>query len=217
MQTKLSIQARRRTLRLLLALIVALSMRLDAQQTVTCRSAGRMKTYCPLPPQGAAVLQRRLSAAPCVRGRSWGIDKRGLWVSRGCEAVFTINNPDLGNPSGPGWWHPGPGNPAMWPPSGNWHGGNWARGGACFYKSTNFRGDFFCMRRGENYPTLGNFGDQISSLRVYGGARVVVYNDRNFTGGQSTMPFDVPNLKSLRFPNDPSHTWNNRISSIQVR
>ncbi len=120
-------------------------------------------------------------------------------------------------PNGPVWWHPGPSNPAMWPPRGKWNGGHWNRGGACFYRQANFRGDVFCMRRGESYPRLGNFGDQISSVRVFGGARAIIYNDRNFSGGRSAVAFDVANLKNFRYPNDRSHTWNNRISSIQVR
>jgi len=33
---------------------------------------------------------RRLSDAPCVQGRSWGYDNRGVWVSQGCRAEFIV-------------------------------------------------------------------------------------------------------------------------------
>jgi hypothetical protein len=139
-----------------------------------------------------------------------------LWLLLALAVVGSMRL-EAQQPNGPVWWHPGPGNPAMWPPSGNWQGGHWHRGGACFYRDANFGGDLFCMRRGESYPVLGHFGDDISSLRVFGGARVVIYSDRNFTGGRSAIASNVASLKHLRYPSDPSHTWNNRISSVQVR
>src|SRR4029077_18009149 len=146
---------------------------------------------------------------------------RGLWVDRGCRAIFSISRgpggpgPGGPGPGGPGWVHPGPGNP--WPPSGGWNGGNWGRGGACFYTSANFGGDYFCMRRGESRSQLGGYGDQISSIRVFGGARVTVFNDRNYRNGHDTTVRDVADLRSWRMSSRPSNTWNNRISSLQVK
>ena len=35
---------------------------------------------------GDVQLVRQLSSNPCVRGRSWGTDSRGVWVSSGCRA-----------------------------------------------------------------------------------------------------------------------------------
>ncbi|MBN8213046.1 MAG: DUF3011 domain-containing protein [Xanthomonadales bacterium] len=40
---------------------------------------------------GRAQFVRQLSNTPCVRGRSWGSDSRGVWVSNGCRALFTTN------------------------------------------------------------------------------------------------------------------------------
>src|SRR5438270_3661956 len=60
------------------------------------------------------------------------------------------------------------------------------RAGACFYKEQGFRGDHFCVTRGDRLDRLpGSFGDNISSVQLFGGARVMVYNDRNFTGGNA--------------------------------
>jgi hypothetical protein len=73
------------------------------------------------------------------------------------------------------------------------------------------------MRRGESYPTLGSYGGYISSLRVFGGARVTVFNDSNFRSDQDTTNRDFADLRQWRMSARPNHTWNNRMSSIQVR
>jgi hypothetical protein len=41
---------------------------------------------------GRAYLVRQLSDSPCVRGRTWGSDRGGIWVSSGCRAVFRIDD-----------------------------------------------------------------------------------------------------------------------------
>ena len=40
---------------------------------------------------GRVQFVRQLSDTPCVRGQSWGIDSRGVWVSNGCRALFRAN------------------------------------------------------------------------------------------------------------------------------
>ncbi len=88
--------------------------------------------------------------------------------------------------------------------------------GACFFTGTNFSGNKFCVRSGDRLPALpGNFGDNISSVQVYGRGRVRVFNDRNFKGGDTTLSGSVPDLRTYRFRG--GHTWNNRISSIAVK
>lgn len=68
---------------------------------VTCESThSRLKT-CPTPWQGASRLERQLSSAQCIQGRSWGSNRGSVWVNEGCRAVF-------GPGRGPGW---GPGGP----------------------------------------------------------------------------------------------------------
>jgi hypothetical protein len=53
-----------------------------------------------------AVLVRRLSDSSCSRGRTWGIDRSGLWVDRGCSGVFRRTGHGGGHHGG---WNPGPG------------------------------------------------------------------------------------------------------------
>src|SRR5579871_2690303 len=90
------------------------------------------------------------------------------------------------------------------------------RAGACFFKDAGFRGDHFCVTRGDRLDSLpGEFGDNISSLQVFGGSRVTVFNDRGFRGGSQEFRNSVADLRTQRFRD--GHTWNNRISSIAVR
>jgi len=89
------------------------------------------------------------------------------------------------------------------------------RGGACFYRETNFQGERFCVDRGERVASVPpGFGDRISSLRVFGHTEVSLYQDTNFGGHNLRLRDDVNNLQSYQVA--PGHSWNDRISSIKV-
>ena len=88
--------------------------------------------------------------------------------------------------------------------------------GACFFTDAGFRGNRFCVSRGDRLDRLpGNFGDNISSIQVFGRAKVVVFNDRNFSGGRGEFRTSIADLRTQPFRD--GHTWNNRISSVIVR
>jgi hypothetical protein len=189
------------------------------QTNITCSSNDGNRKYCGKYNPSQVSLSKQISGSPCVQGKSWGVDGNGLWVDRGCRATFTIygnsNGGGSGVPGG-GWWQPAPGD--TWPPKDNWHGGNWGSGGACFYKSSNFTGDFFCMRRGEQNASLtGGYGDQVSSIRIFGGARVYIYDDRNFSGPRLLLNRDAADLKRYSVAEKPGHSWNNRINSVRIQ
>lgn len=78
--------------------------------TISCGSPGFKLARCPVPWRDA-VLVRQTSDAACVRDRSWGFDRGGIWVDKGCGGVFADARrgagPDVGN--GGGDWRPGPG------------------------------------------------------------------------------------------------------------
>jgi hypothetical protein len=72
--------------------------------TVECESRNFNYQSCPVPWRDARLIRQKSDSA-CVRGRTWGIDRRGLWVDRGCSGVFAA----AGRPGpGPGDWRPGP-------------------------------------------------------------------------------------------------------------
>ena len=98
----------------------------------------------------------------------------------------------------------------------SWNQRSLPRAGACFFKDAGFHGDRFCVINGDRLESLpGDFGDDISSLQLFGGSRVTVFNDRNFRGGSEEFRSSVTDLRTRRFRD--GHTWNNRISSIAVR
>jgi Protein of unknown function (DUF3011) len=76
-------------------------------QTITCASENGKRNYCPVDTRGGVQLVRQRSDARCTQGYSWGFDKRGIWVDRGCRADFVVN---AYRPGGPGYG-PGAGRP----------------------------------------------------------------------------------------------------------
>ena len=65
--------------------------------------------------------------------------------------------------------------------------------GACFFTDKNFKGDRFCVRPGEQLPSLSKgMGDKISSIRLAGGAEVTVFRDKDMRG---RIRSDTPNLR----------------------
>src|SRR5437899_374444 len=55
-------------------------------QTFTCSSNDGNRNYCSIPGGGGnVVLSRQISGSPCTQGQTWGIDRRGVWVDRGCR------------------------------------------------------------------------------------------------------------------------------------
>ena len=83
------------------------------------------------------------------------------------------------------------------------------RDGACFYRDAGFRGDYFCIRAGEDIPYIpGGLNDEISSIRTFGRAEVTVYKDRRFSGRSERFGRDVFNLRN--------EGWNDRLSSLRV-
>jgi len=79
------------------------------RDSVQCESKDYRLNRCNVDWREARIL-RQTSSSRCVRGQTWGLDRRGLWVDRGCGGVFA----EAGRGSGPGpghggGWEPGPG------------------------------------------------------------------------------------------------------------
>ena len=73
------------------AALLAVAGAAEAQWTIQCQSRDYQYQFCGAPDAVRAVrLIDQRSRAPCVEGRSWGWDRRGVWVSNGCEGVFEM-------------------------------------------------------------------------------------------------------------------------------
>lgn len=82
-----------------------------ADSYVTCSSQNYQRNWCPVYSGGRAYLDRQYSdnRGPCMEGSTWGQDRRGIWVDRGCRARFRVQDsygqypnygyPDYGYPN----------------------------------------------------------------------------------------------------------------------
>lgn len=76
-----------------------------ADSYVNCSSQNYQRNWCPVYSNGRAYLDRQYSdgRGPCIEGSTWGQDRRGIWVDRGCRARFRVQDrygqyPDYGYP-----------------------------------------------------------------------------------------------------------------------
>ncbi len=72
-------------------------------EAVECRSNNYSLQRCPVPWRDARMV-RQLSDTQCVRGMNWGVDRRGIWVDRGCAGRFVARGG--GGPNYGGWQPP---------------------------------------------------------------------------------------------------------------
>src|SRR5215471_9334773 len=64
----------------------------------------------------------------------------------------------------------------------------------CVYKDVNYQGWEQCYNVGDEVTNLGSRTKAISSIRVYGRARVTVWEDPAFHGHSAEFSSDVPDL-----------------------
>ena len=62
----------------------------EVGQTLTCASENGRRTQCPADTTNGVQLVRQLSEARCKEGSSWGHDKNGIWVDKGCRGEFVV-------------------------------------------------------------------------------------------------------------------------------
>src|SRR5215467_10111536 len=93
------------TISVLLAVTMVPASFLAAQQSIKCESNNGKRNYCGQYSPNQVQFDRQISGSACVQGSTWGVDRTGLWVDRGCRATFFIR----GGPSYPNGNYPGNG------------------------------------------------------------------------------------------------------------
>lgn len=68
--------------------VVFCAMALFGQDGVRCNSDDGRRHYCDIDTSRGVRLSRQISGSACVEGSTWGYDRRGVWVDRGCRAEF---------------------------------------------------------------------------------------------------------------------------------
>jgi hypothetical protein len=84
----------------------------------------------------------------------------------------------------------------------------------CFFRDVNYGGPSWCFRPGDELADLRDRGGEISSIRIVGRLRVVVYDEDEFLGASDEFDMDVPDLR-LRVM-EGRRNWNDRIDSFEV-
>lgn len=62
-------------------------------RVIRCESVDNRQRYCATGGAYARIV-RQISRSPCVEGRTWASDHRGVWVDRGCRAEFELVHRD---------------------------------------------------------------------------------------------------------------------------
>jgi hypothetical protein len=89
--------------------------------------------------------------------------------------------------------------------------------GVCIYEDRGYRGRFECFDAGDAIRDMvraGNFSDRVSSIRVFGRDRLIVYRDIHFQGERLLVDRDIPDLREYRL--QYGRNWDNQISSLEV-
>jgi Beta/Gamma crystallin len=86
----------------------------------------------------------------------------------------------------------------------------------CVYQHVGFAGNSRCFDSGDEVDDLRQIGwnDGISSIRVFGGTRVAVFEDAGFEGQRLIVDRDIADLTQISAGG--RNNWNDRISSLRV-
>ena len=80
----------------------------QSRHGVTCASDDGRRHYCAVNTSRGVQMVKQRSGSPCIQGQTWGYDRRGIWVDRGCRAEFALLRASAPGP-GPNPNRPGPG------------------------------------------------------------------------------------------------------------
>jgi hypothetical protein len=142
--------------------------------TIKCESNDGNRHYCgQVDPRSQVTIQEQISGSPCEQGRSWGVDNRGLWVDRGCRAIFATGGGGGDEyDRGPGFGPPMTDYPRVRADSsghGTFSGQN--------YGSNNVTRGWFNTREGR--PTVALSGSRDFKVTFFG--EIVKADDRHIT------------------------------------
>lgn len=70
---------------------------LSSDGTFRCESEDRRLQRCLVDTRGGVALVRQESDASCIEGRTWGVERDGVWVSNGCRARFAVRDSRYGS------------------------------------------------------------------------------------------------------------------------
>lgn len=63
---------------------------------IRCESRNGRTAYCRVDTRAGVRLINQTSQRACIRGRTWGVNRDYIWVSRGCRARFEVGDSRYG-------------------------------------------------------------------------------------------------------------------------
>ena len=84
------------------AMLLLSSTQAPASERITCESRNQRYNHCRVDTDNRVKLKQQLSDAPCIEGKTWGYDKKGVWVDQGCRAEFKVGKDNDSNIGGLG-------------------------------------------------------------------------------------------------------------------
>ncbi|GAB4130151.1 MAG: hypothetical protein Kow001_24080 [Acidobacteriota bacterium] len=76
----------------LLMTVLAFGSGSATAKDITCKSENYRYRHCKADTSGGVRLKKVKSRAPCIQNETWGWDRRGIWVDKGCEAEFELGD-----------------------------------------------------------------------------------------------------------------------------
>jgi len=58
--------------------------------SIVCASNDGRRNYCAADTSRGVILVRQLGQVSCTQGQTWGMDRNGIWVDRGCKGEFRV-------------------------------------------------------------------------------------------------------------------------------
>lgn len=62
----------------------------NGSRQITCSSNDGKRNYCNADTGRGVRMVNQRSGSPCIQGQTWGFDRNGIWVDRGCRADFQL-------------------------------------------------------------------------------------------------------------------------------
>jgi hypothetical protein len=156
--------------------ILAVSLPLMAQQTITCSSINGASRFCPANTKNGVMLVQEHSDNVCEQGSTWTYTRRGISVNGGCSADFRVGGSTGNNPNDS---------------YGNSGYGNKSYGGR---NGNNDNGDTYPNNNNQNaYPNNNGYGNrQQTSLVIPTGTRFDVRLEQTVSAANANQGDSIP-------------------------
>ena len=77
--------------------VICMLAPLSSADEINCSSEDGHRHYCSTDTRGGVQMIKQRSDSPCVEGQTWGYDRQGIWVDRGCRADFSTGRGGYSN------------------------------------------------------------------------------------------------------------------------